>query len=174
MVTKLEEKWETLWELFIRPCTNTLSLPKVTPSSKRIVAWVCMCRRYFRSILILGIRGSSHKHHIGWSFSWSLRERNFQSIRGENILLPRVHACFTSCRQGGLMLHECSIIGMNVNIWNSPCFHRCDQVVCLRWCFRQTICLTILCWNMCKIMKIPWTSFLSQHRNHVDGLLMFK
>ena len=50
----------------------------------------------------------------------------------------------------------------------SPTFHRCDQVVCLRWCLRQTISQTILSRNVCKVMNIPWTSFLSQHGYHVN------
>ena len=47
----------------------------------------------------------------------------------------------------------------------------CDQVVFLRWSLHQTICQTVLSWNVCKIMNIPWTSFLSQHGYHVDCLL---
>ena len=33
-----------------------------------IGAWSCECRRYFHSILTLRIHGSSHKHHMEWSF----------------------------------------------------------------------------------------------------------
>ena len=40
--------------------------------------------------------------------------------------------------------------------------------------FAQTICQTILSLNVCKIMNIPWTGFLSQHGNHVDCLLLFR
>ena len=47
-----------------------------------IDAWVCDCRRYFRSILTPRIHGCSHKHYMGWSCSWSWwKKENFKAFR---------------------------------------------------------------------------------------------
>ena len=40
--------------------------------------------------------------------------------------------------KNALMFHECTGIGMNVNIEQSPCLHSCDQVVCLADCLTSS------------------------------------
>ena len=143
---------------------------------KRIDAWVCECRRYFCSILILRNRGCSHKHHMGWSSRGvgereifkAFKKKTFFSLVCMNVL------CSTPCRQESFVLNECSRIWMNVNISQSPCFYCWDQVVCLWRCLRRTICETILSWKMSKHMFTPWISVFSQHGYHVDCFLWFK
>ena len=43
-------------------------------------------------------------------------ERGLQNVREENICLPFVQECSAPDRQEGLVLHECSEVGMDVNI----------------------------------------------------------
>ena len=62
-------------------------------------------------------------------------------------------------------------LGCMTNLQQFLSFHLCDQIVCFCWCLCWTICKTILSWNMSKIMNASWTSFLSQHRDHLNCLL---
>ena len=72
-----------------------------------IDAWVCKCRRYFRSIFTFRIHGSSHKYCMGWSSSWSYWKRNLWE--------PCEHECSTPCWQECLVLRECPEVWMNIN-----------------------------------------------------------
>ena len=40
-----------------------------------------------------------------WSFSWNWCKKDLQNIQEENIFLPCVHDCFTSCGREGFVLH---------------------------------------------------------------------
>ena len=81
-----------------------------------INAWVCECRRYFRGILTLRIHGSSHKHYMGWSCSWSWwKKENFKAFRKKTFFSLVCMIFFTPCRQECLVLHESPEVWMNVN-----------------------------------------------------------
>ena len=81
-----------------------------------INAWVCECRRYFRSFLTPRIHGSSDKHYMGWSCSWSWwKKDNFEAFRKKTFFSIVCMNFFTPCRQECLVLHESPEVWMNVN-----------------------------------------------------------
>ena len=103
------------------------------------------------------------------------QERSLRVFRKKTSFSLCVHKCFAPGWQEGLCAPSMRVVKSG---WTPTsrnfCLHSCDQIVRLGWSFRAAVYQAILVWNVRKIMNTSGTGSLSQHSNHVDGLLLFR